>query len=209
MPDHKCFLIVQFGDKFFIDHNIPFGLASASGLQGKVADAMVDIWYSLGIKLIKKWVDDFVLFHFPYHSTPFPIYKYSYDLSLAKHLISPLGVPWHASKDQDFAFNFSYISLFWDLTHKSISLTSEKHTKHLAKITSFIQLTSHSQFLKNDVEFLHVVFESPVWSSLLPPRVIDQDQDQSTKVLIPQKTGPDCSRPLFSGLEPVWTSPGS
>ena len=155
MPDHKRFLIVQFGDKFFIDHNIPFGLASASGLQGEVADATVDIWYSLGIELIKKWVDDFVLFRFPLYSTPFPIYKYPYDLSLAKHLISPLGVPWHASKGQDFAFDFSYVGLFWDLTHKSVSLTFEKRTKHLAKITSFIQLASHSQFLKNDVESLH------------------------------------------------------
>ena len=94
-------------------------------------------------------------FHFPHYSTLFPIYKYPYDLSLVKHLISPLGVPWHASKGQDFAFDFSYVSLFWDLTHKSISLTSKKCTKHLAKITSFIQLASHSQFLKNDVKSLH------------------------------------------------------
>ena len=41
------------------------------------------------------------------------------------------------------------------------------------------------------------------------PWVMDRDWDRSTKVLIPQKTGPDRSRPLFSGLEPVWTSLGS
>ena len=159
MPDHKRFLIVQFGNQFFIDHNIPFGLASASGLQGEVADATVDIWYSLGIEFIKKWVDDFVLFRFPHHSllnpSHDPQYTYPYDLALAKHLISPLGVPWHTSKGQDFAFDFSYVGFFWDLIHKSVSLTLEKREKHLAKITSFIQLASHSQFLKNDVESLN------------------------------------------------------
>ena len=41
------------------------------------------------------------------------------------------------------------------------------------------------------------------------PWVMDRDRDRSTKVLIPQKTGLDRSRPLFSGLEPVWTSLGS
>jgi hypothetical protein len=41
------------------------------------------------------------------------------------------------------------------------------------------------------------------------PWAMDRDRDRSTKVLIPQKTGPDRSRPLFSGLEPVWTSLGS
>jgi hypothetical protein len=156
LPDHKRFLVVQFGDQFFIDHNIPFGLASASGLQGEVADATLDIWYSLGIKFIKKWVDDFVLFRFPHHS-PFISHKYTYpyDLVLAKRLISPLGIPWHASKGQDFTFNFSYVGLFWDIIHKSVSLTPEKCEKHLAKVTSFIQLASHSQFLKNEVESLN------------------------------------------------------
>ena len=48
-----------------------------------------------------------------------------------------------------------------------------------------------------------VVFESPVRSGLSPPRAMDRDRDRSTKVLIPQKTRPDRSRPLFSGLEPV------
>ena len=159
MPDHKHFLIVQFSNQFFIDHNIPFGLTSASGLQGEVADAIVDIWYSLGIKFIKKWVDDFVLFRFPHHSllnlSQEPQYIYPYDLALVKHLIFPLGVPWHTSKGQDFAFDFSYVGFFWDLIHKSVSLTLKKREKHLAKITSFIQLASHSQFLKNDVESLN------------------------------------------------------
>ena len=49
-PDHKCYLTIFFKGLFYIDQNIPFGLASAAGLQGKVADAIIDIWKYL-------WVD--------------------------------------------------------------------------------------------------------------------------------------------------------
>jgi hypothetical protein len=43
-PDHKQYPIVHFDGLFYMNHNVPFGLASASGLQGEVADATIDIW---------------------------------------------------------------------------------------------------------------------------------------------------------------------
>ena len=64
-PDHKRYLIVHFDNLFYIDHDIPFGLASASGLQGEVADATIDIWKHLDISPAVKWVDDFSVFRFP------------------------------------------------------------------------------------------------------------------------------------------------
>lgn len=141
MPNHKHFLVVQFCDQIFIDYNIPFGLASASGLQGKVADA--------------GW-----LCSFSFPSSFYPILQIQIPLwpltCKTPHLSTwnPMAYI-HTSKGQDFASTFSYVSLFWNLTHKSVSLTSEKCKKHLAKITSFIQLASHPQFLKNDIESLN------------------------------------------------------
>ena len=38
---------------------------------------------------------------------------------------------------------------------------------------------------------LKLVFESPVWSSLLTLRDLDRNHNRSIKVLEPQKTGPD------------------
>ena len=58
-PDHKRYIIVFFDGFFFMDHNVPFGLTSTSGLQGKVADATIDIWEHHNISPAVKWVDDF------------------------------------------------------------------------------------------------------------------------------------------------------
>ncbi|KIM38963.1 hypothetical protein M413DRAFT_75251, partial [Hebeloma cylindrosporum] len=49
------------------------------------------------------------------------------------------------------------------------------------------------------------VFESPVQSGFLPPRVMDRDRDQSTKVPRPQKTGLDHPGPVQVGFLQSWT----
>jgi hypothetical protein len=63
-PDHKRYLTVFFEGFFYIDQNILFGLASVAGLQGKVADAIIDIWNYLGVDPTLKWIDDFAIFRF-------------------------------------------------------------------------------------------------------------------------------------------------
>ena len=45
-----------------------------------------------------------------------------------------------------------------------------------------------------------VVFESPVRSGFLTPRVIDWDRDRSFEIEIGQKTGPNRYGPVFCGL---------
>ncbi|KIM64881.1 hypothetical protein SCLCIDRAFT_59433, partial [Scleroderma citrinum Foug A] len=64
-PDHKRFLVVMFEDLLYLDHTLPLGLTSASGLQGEVSDAIVDIWNALNVGPMLKWVDDFVIFRSP------------------------------------------------------------------------------------------------------------------------------------------------
>jgi hypothetical protein len=64
-PPHKQFLVVAAGNDLFIDHVFPFGLSTAGGVQGHVADATVDILSSYDLGPIKKWVDDHTFFRFP------------------------------------------------------------------------------------------------------------------------------------------------
>ena len=45
-----------------------------------------------------------------------------------------------------------------------------------------------------------LVFESPVRSGFLTPRVIDRDRDRSFEIEIGQKTGPNRYGPVFCGL---------
>jgi hypothetical protein len=43
LPDHKRFLVCGIGSELFLDHAIPFGVASVHYLLGEVVDAMLDI----------------------------------------------------------------------------------------------------------------------------------------------------------------------
>ena len=137
----KKFLVVAHWGEFWLDHVAPFGLATAAGLQGEVADAVMDIWAALGVYPAAKWVDNVTLFRLPSPSVlpddagPF---HYRYDREWAKALIAPLGVPWHPSKGQEFDFDFSYVGFRWDIPTRTIRLTEDKHRKIIAKIQAFL-----------------------------------------------------------------------
>jgi len=47
---------------------------------------------------------------------------------------------------------------------------------------------------------LYIVFESPVQSGLLVPSTLDRNHNQSFQIEKPQRTGPNCERPVFCSL---------
>jgi hypothetical protein len=157
-PDHKRYLIVHFDGFFYMDHNVPFGLASASGLQGEVADATIDIWEYHEVSPAVKWVDDFNVFRFPKSDGIFSAisdgvnYSYSYDLTSIKSLIAPLGIPWHKNKGQEFADTFSYLGFHWDLPNKTVSLPNHKREKYLHKVSLLISACDSAQVFRPQAE---------------------------------------------------------
>ena len=48
-----------------------------------------------------------------------------------------------------------------------------------------------------------IVFESPVWSSLLVPSALDRNRNWSSQFEKLQKTGPNCNRLVLTGLQLV------
>jgi len=92
-PDHKRYLVVYFEDLFYMDHDVPFCLASTSGLQGGVANATIDIWEHYDISPAVKWVDNFSIFCFPktdglFHGISNGVtHTYGYDLTSIKSII--------------------------------------------------------------------------------------------------------------------------
>jgi len=156
-PDHKRFIIVRFKNKYYIDHNVPFGAGSAHGLQGEVADATVDIFYSLYIHPVIKWVDDFNIFRFPstsrtYSSSEFPSLRYDYDLNYVKFVIAPLRIPWHREKGQDFHSIFPYLGFMWNLSDKTVTIPEKKCSKHYSRLLTFLSKCRDHKVLKKDAQ---------------------------------------------------------
>ena len=52
-------------DEFAINTCNSFGLSSAGGIYGKVADAALDIFHAKGIGPVSRWVDDHIFFRIP------------------------------------------------------------------------------------------------------------------------------------------------
>lgn len=64
-------LVVRLGaDSFALNTQNSFGLASAGGVWGYVADMLADLFRSQGIGPLTKWVDDFLFFRVPTHTLP-------------------------------------------------------------------------------------------------------------------------------------------
>ena len=170
----------MFEDSLFLDHVLPFGLTPASGLQGEVADAIVDIWDTLYVGPTLKWVDDFNLFRSPSPQGQFlgicdgEVYRYDYDLEHAKALISHLSVPWHKEKGQPFRDTVKYIGFLWHILHKTVSLSEVKHTKYVVQLSSFLSTYQSRQVFKRDAEKItgtlnHIAFAFPYARSFLSP----------------------------------------
>lgn len=156
-PDDKKFIVMAHRGTYWLDHALPFGLSSAAGLQGEVADAVMAIWSAMGVAPSAKWVDDVVLFRSP---VPKVLgqgdgHTYLYDRELAKAIIACLGVPWHLLKGQDFDILFIYVGFLWDLAQRTVQLTDEKLHRMLRRVVDFIANNHRRPCSLKDIMKLH------------------------------------------------------
>jgi len=61
-PKHKPYLAVSWNDKIYVGHCVVEGLATAGGIQGCLADALLDLFHYCRIEDVFKWVDDVIIF---------------------------------------------------------------------------------------------------------------------------------------------------
>ena len=131
-PPHKVFCVVAWDGAFYVDHVFPFGLATAPGIQGCVADATVDILAFWEIAPVFKWVDDFSFLREPcntvMHEDGSMTHSYAYSLVDIIRLTGWLGIPWHPveKKGHDFTFSAVYVRFNWDLECHAVSLPERK-----------------------------------------------------------------------------------
>src|SRR6267154_1736594 len=151
IASHQPYLTVYHGGKLYIDHNILFGLSSATGLQGEVACAIVDIWCSFDVKPTNKWVDDVYIWRFPSAQGIYlgisngHVWRYDYDLSKAKSLVAEGNVPWHGGKGQPLMDDGEYVGFFWDVPNKCATLVERKRRKYVGRLADFNSRFQHSR----------------------------------------------------------------
>ncbi|GBE83386.1 hypothetical protein SCP_0504340 [Sparassis crispa] len=167
-PAHKPFLVIQCdpGD-FYVDHVLPFGVSSGTGVQGEPMDAIVDILDANDIRPSRKWVDDLITFRFPTNQCSISgAYEYALGLADIFRITDPLGVPWHRTKYSDYASCAIYSGFLWDLGQRSVALPEEKRAKYLAKLTAFIATVERGRVLQRDAMSIngtlsHITFVYP------------------------------------------------
>ena len=144
LPAHKCFVPIYWRDHVYVDHVVPFGLATAGGIQGVIVNAIVDILAAFGIEPTFKWVDDFLFVREPIPLGPDSegdhTLQYPFNIDDIKRCTAPLGIPWHDldSKGQDFSFNVEYVGFDWDLLNKVVKLPERKRLQYFTHLLSFI-----------------------------------------------------------------------
>jgi len=107
------------------------GLATAGGIQGAMANAMVAPLKFHKVEPTIKWVDDFIFFRSPkiLPSNLSSSSSFNFNLSTILGLTKLLGLPWHpiSKKGHDFQSFFSYVSLYWNIASRMVSISNDKH----------------------------------------------------------------------------------
>ena len=132
-----------------MDHNFPFRACSAHYCLGQVVDVIVDILQAVNILQCPN--GEMICFLLTSQSAP-PLTSTSTTSSSSK---TPLSIPWHASKWNDFSSMPTYLGLVLDFENRTVALAEHKHEKYLAKLTEFLCLNSSSRILKKDA--LHLL----------------------------------------------------
>ena len=177
LPHHKPWLVVHVDDGFWIDHNHPFGMGSASSNSGQIGNGVVDIWDTEDTDANFKYEDDLSQFQIPSACGPFfdGLYHYCHDCDSSLNLIASLHVPWHPTKMGDrFVPIFVFIGFLWDLVLRWVSLPEIKHIKFLYRVDSMLpHVFSSNKVSLLDVQWIHgslvhVCFVYSDGSSCLP-----------------------------------------
>jgi hypothetical protein len=160
VPHHKCYIALQWGGLIYPDHCAPFGLTTSGNIQGRPADAVVDIVLFRGVPEVVKWVDDFDFFRFPSSSVTGAdgsiTYQYPFDLSYIIDITSPLGIQWHdiSKKGHDFDCVTEYGGFVWDLKEKQVYISDAKRLKYRAKVLCFLD-KARSKVRQREVASIH------------------------------------------------------
>jgi hypothetical protein len=130
-PEQQNHFVIQWDGRFYVDHCVAFGGASACGIFGRVADAFIAICRQRGYGPVKKWVDDFAFIR---NIIDPPAGLFAYQLEDLIELGIQLGWPWKSSKTHPFEEVFKYLGFQWSLRERTVSIPHEKRERYLLRL---------------------------------------------------------------------------
>jgi len=159
-PDQQWALCLFWDGKVYVDHAVPFGLASSAGVFGAVADMLVAIYEaSKEFGPIIKWVDDFFVIRFPHQRSTEADFL---------TLTGDLGVPWNLKKLRSFSIIQRYLGFDWDLRLRTVSMPLHKLSACRELLAAWI--APGASFALHDAEALHgkLVYMSSLFRLIRP-----------------------------------------
>jgi hypothetical protein len=188
-PEHKPWLVSSTRHpqtreiEFWADHCCPFGMASAHGILGAVANATCDIIEAKALVTgaevsATKWVDDFAFTQSPTGGGVLGLdgqlspWTYAFaDCDALLSIVSSLRIPWHESKGQaHFSSYVDYIGFGWDFALKTVALPEAKRDKYYGRTMTFLSSPTASleDVLRLHRSLMHLTFVIPEGRSYLP-----------------------------------------
>ncbi|CAE6425255.1 unnamed protein product [Rhizoctonia solani] len=136
-PDDRPHTVVCWGNDFYVDAFLPFGVASANGIFGRMGDAMARIYTLRGFGIILKWVDDFLFIQTPVEPGA-PDLPPRFSIRAIYDLAETLGWPWKHVKTVPFANIFTYLGFEWNIAQRWVSIPTAKKEKYLRRIRDWL-----------------------------------------------------------------------
>jgi hypothetical protein len=139
---HKKHLLFYHRGHYYINHVLPFGVSSSTGLHGQTAEVILKILLAEEIGPLGKWVDDIFIFRFPIYSSlnadGHIVYHFGYDVPDIYRITEQIQIPWHLVKGTPFAEQFKYSGLDWDIPARTVAVPESKRQKFLLRVDAFL-----------------------------------------------------------------------
>ena len=126
-PEDRPLLGMRWKEQLYVDTALPFGLRSAPKIFSAVADALQWIFESKGVRRVRHYLDDYILFGAPNSM------ECREALDLALQLCRQLGVPIAAHKTEGPGTVLIFLGIELDTTAMEIRLPKEKLKGEIAR----------------------------------------------------------------------------
>ena len=142
-PDNRPLLAMEWENQLYIDSMLPFGLRSASKILNAVADALAWYLHQKGIKLLRHYLDDFIIVAPPCSAECQEL------LATLDRVCKALGVPIAEHKRDSTTTRLTYLGIEVDTEAGQLRLPGDKLKRTRALLQQWRTSTGGTYFWRS------------------------------------------------------------